>query len=101
MLKDKAVLEMPMRKLISNLFQMGLKNIFTLPFFSFQQALSLMAIAINIDPKKKAEVSQDSSPTTHPATEPQIWCWAICCSHLLEQGEFYRNGLFKQSSCNF
>lgn len=78
MLKDEAVLAMPMTKLITNLFQMGLKNIFTLPFFLPMGSVINGHFHKHRPKKKKAEVSQDSSPTIHPATEPQIWCcWQL------------------------
>lgn len=80
---DKAILEMPMSKLISNLFQVGLKkNIFALPFSSngLPMTLSLMATAINMGLKKRWRLKflRIFPPLPHPATDPQTQCcWQL------------------------
>lgn len=66
---DKTILEMHAAELISNLLQLGLKNIFLLTFF--QWTLSLMTTDINVGLKKGfREVSYDSFLTTLSCNRP-------------------------------
>lgn len=78
---DKAILEMPISKLIFNLFQVGLKKkkYFSIAFF-FQWTLLLTATAINVGLKKRWRLKflRILPSLPHPATDPQIrCCWQL------------------------
>lgn len=80
MLKDKAVLEKPMTKLISNLFQMSLKNIFTLPFF-LPMGSGINGHCHKHKPKKRRlkflRIFPSYIPSCNRASN-QIWCcWQL------------------------